>query len=566
MSKKTDAQALSPQTPDAIYTPLQRQFREARRVGTPLIAVTTPDPAQAAKAIIAATLTKPKPKADGAEDEKPTAAPAILWDSVKGMTPLNAAGRTAMAQLLLSDADRANLRNATEEDAAEFIEQTGSMETNPIQALSKARNAPPETMIFVSNAQRIIQDFTVAQAVWNLRDDYKASRRTLILFAPVFTAPAELQHDIVTLDDPLPDAKTLALIAEGIAKAVKVKPEDFDAANAVSATIGLSAFAAEQALSMATRRGEDGKIFIDLANVYDAKVKIIEQTRGLRVFRGDAKMSDVGGSANIKNFLGRYLANNSPRVILWLDEIEKMFAGSGTDTSGTSTEILGKVLSWMEDQRVTGVIHIGPPGSGKSQMAKVAGSLAGIPTINCNVGDMKGALVGQSNENLSTALRVIDAVSGEPGKVFAIATCNNIQGLPAEFLARFRLGTFFFDLPDTEERKDVWRICMKRHNVPEQEIPESEGWAGRDIDKCCENCMALDCSLIEAAGYVVSISQSSGGKIEELRQMAHGRFISASTPGPYVYRRMSKAASTISFDEKARQIDIQQDTIGEVEL
>jgi ATPases of the AAA+ class len=60
-------------------------------------------------------------------------------------------------------------------------------------------------------------------------------------------------------------------------------------------------------------------------------------------------------------------------VIVFLDEIEKAFAGTGTDLSGVKTEMTGTMLTWMQDNEADGLIFIGPPGAAKRAVAKATG-------------------------------------------------------------------------------------------------------------------------------------------------------------------------------------------------
>ena len=48
-------------------------------------------------------------------------------------------------------------------------------------------------------------------------------------------------------------------------------------------------------------------------------------------------------------------------MIVFVDEIEKAFAGTGTDLSGVKTEMTGTMLSWMQDSNADGIVLIGPP-------------------------------------------------------------------------------------------------------------------------------------------------------------------------------------------------------------
>ena len=50
-------------------------------------------------------------------------------------------------------------------------------------------------------------------------------------------------------------------------------------------------------------------------------------------------------------------------------------------------------------------------------------------------------------------------------------------------------------------------------------------------------------SLVEASQYIVPVSRSAAEQIKALRQMASGKFISASKPGIYHYEEETPAPS-----------------------
>jgi hypothetical protein len=47
------------------------------------------------------------------------------------------------------------------------------------------------------------------------------------------------------------------------------------------------------------------------------------------------------------------------------------------------------------------------------------------------------------------------------GRSLWIATCNSIASLPPELRRRLALGTFFFDLPASDERQHIWNIYRR---------------------------------------------------------------------------------------------------------
>ncbi|HOY66412.1 MAG TPA: AAA family ATPase [Candidatus Ozemobacteraceae bacterium] len=122
-------------------------------------------------------------------------------------------------------------------------------------------------------------------------------------------------------------------------------------------------------------------------------------------------------------------------TILWLDEIEKAFAGvsGGSGDGGVSSRIFGSFITWLQEKTVP---------------------------------------------------------------VFVIATSNNIRDLPAELLRKGRFDEIFFvDLPTDEERRAIFTIHLaKRRRDPAKfDLAElsavSEGFSGAEIEQAVISAM-----------------------------------------------------------------------------
>lgn len=479
-------------------------FHAARKVSTPLVAVRTADPASTVRFATEAVKAARRQPA------------AVAWDVMRGLYALG---------------------NESAEELAQVLGDREPSTVGPADALLLARALGEDAIVFYANAHRFWNEASVMQGIWNLRDAFKANGRMLVLLAsPGATLPAELAQDVYLLDEPLPSPEDLARITNETFKDAGLdEPEVNVLRRAVDALIGLAAFPAEQALAMSLVNGK-----LDTEDLWERKRQIIEQTPGLSVWRGGETFDDLGGLDNVKRFLCAVLAGiDPPRIIVFIDEIEKAIAGTGTDLSGVKSEMTGTMLTWMQDHEADGALFIGPPGVCKSAAARAAGNSAGIPTIAFDLTAMESSLVGASGERLRSALNVVEAVSR--GRALFIATCNSIASLPTELRRRFTLGTFFFDLPTAEERDAIWQIYLKKYGIS-GEVLNDPGWTGAEIKECCRKAHRLKMSLKEASEYIIPVSRSAAEQIKALRQTASGKFLSASKPG--VYRYDEEAATT----------------------
>ena len=479
-------------------------LRAARRAATPLIAVRTADPASTI-ALVTRSLN----------GEAETTA-LVSWDIMSGLTALNPTGKTMLDKI------------------------TGDkglgIAFGPANVLELASRLPDDAILFYANPQRVWHEAAVIQGIWNLRDVLKGVGAALVMITPPgVVLPPELVQDVLVLDEPLPSPEVLCeIVCNTFRQANLALPGEEDQRRAVDALLGLAAFPAEQVIAMSmSRRG------VDHDQLWERKRQVIEQAPGLTVWRGGETFAYIGGCESIKRFLTAVLNGvDAPRVIVFCDEIEKAFAGTGTDLSGVTTEMTGTILSWMQNRDADGAVLIGPPGTAKSMVAKAAGNTGGIPTIAFDLGAMKSGVVGSSGERLRAALSIIDAVSG--GRSLWLATCNSIGALPPELRRRFTLGTFFFDLPSAEERDAIWRIYAGKYNL-DGSRPQDENWTGAEIRECCRKAYRLRLSLQESAGYVVPVARSASEQIENLRQQSSGKYLSASHPGVYEYNKVVPA-------------------------
>lgn len=493
------------------------QYKAARRVSTPLVAIRTFDAKSTIDQLRNALGDKLKDNA------------FILWDILHGMRAMTELGATELGTIL----------NGTEPESTVDLPTT----------LKLLERATGKVTIFISNAHLYWpNEAPVIQGIWNLRDGFKANGNMLVLLCnPGSMLPVELANDVLVMDEPLPTVAAIQSSVKDTFKFAKIQaPTDEILQKATDALIGVPAFAAEQSTAMCltiTKDGDKKTGVLNIEELWEHKRQVIGQTPGLSVWKGDESLEDIGGLEQIKQFLNQLMAGNEPpKVIIFIDEIEKAMSGIGTDMSGVKTEMAGSMLSWMQDKGVDGTIFIGLPGVSKSQLAKASGGTFGVPVINFDIAGMQSGIIGSSGTNLRTAQKTVDAISD--GRVLAIATCNSITALPPELRRRFNLGTFFFDAPTTEERPAIWAIHRAKFKIPsEQPNPADEGWTGAEIRECCQKAYRLKITLAQASTYIVPVTRSSAELVHNLRASCSGKYLSASKPGVYIYH--GETASTM---------------------
>ena len=503
------------------------RFKGYVRTATPLVLVHTFD-ARATIRNIIETLEAAK---DGAGKTLLSQTGLSQWDCCRGLRGVNDLGIQQIKDFKAK---------------AEVPEDALYMAENLYKILAAAApNVLRDHFTFVLNAHKYWGANVEVQGLWNLRDVLKEKGSMVILLAsPGATLPEEIAQDVMYLDEPLPNEKQVeAIITSAYESAKKVAdandkkiPKTLAPAvmkQAVAAVNGLPMFPIEQSSSLCID-SQTGNV--DVEEMWGQKRQTISQRPGLSMYEGTASLDNLDDLDNVTDFLKRYDAGpESPNVILRFDEMEKAFAGSGTDLSGDATKLTGSILSWFQDKRINGIIFLGVPGCGKSELLYAWAKDAKKPVINVDLPGMQGSLLGQSMANLQAAEKTIDAMGG--GRVLAIATVNDVSTLPAPLLRRFNLGIFFFDIPRTPEaRLKILNIHRKKYHInPKDTVPDMHLWTGSDIENACKRAYMLNESLTDSAKNVVQVMRARRAEMEALRRGADSKYISASTPGIYQY-------------------------------
>lgn len=492
---------------------LIEQFRAGRRVNTPIFAISTADQ-PAIQARIAAIYDEP------GQDGKST--PRFRWDAIRGLRAI--------------DKDAADW--IVRESGAKSPEQLAANTGNVNACLDFIQSLPARSIIFMTNANLFWKDPVSATGVLNVRDTFKANKRTLVGTGAGFDLAASLTDSVVFAEEKLPTDAQIGTILDKIhEKASDVKKPKAEQRDAlVTAARGLSAFMTEQTFAESLRKGEG----LDLGYCWDRKRATFNQIPGLTLESEGPTFDDIRGLDRIRQRMEAHFRGKNPSaVIVRIDEIEKQLAGAtGGDLSGTSQAALGYLLQWMEDRGATGFVALGPGGAGKSLVSKAIGRQFNRPVISFDTEATKGSLVGESGQKIRAALRGINGIAGDK-PVLVVATCNKIAALPPELRRRFKMGIWFFDLPTEMERRAIWNLYLKKHGMDTDAKMVAKyartysNYTGAEIRNAVEMAAFESITIEEATSYVVPVAEADPDALKALRSMAHERFLNASAPGKY---------------------------------
>lgn len=225
-----------------------------------------------------------------------------------------------------------------------------------------------------------------------------------------------------------------------------------------------------------------------------------------------SRLLESGQGASERNLRAvLHLLESIAPVVLWLDELEKGFAGVDGDkfSDATMARILAMFLMWMQEQT-----H----------------------------------------------------------QVFVIATANSIQNLPPELLRRGRFDELFFiDLPNYQERLQILNIHLSRRGWKPERLnvshlaQKTEGFSGAELEQL------IATAIIDAFGHgqmlsdeildrtrrsLVPLSKTMEEKIFELRQWAQDRCRRATSDNRAVQMLDEESRSAPLDDEPAATTDL----------
>lgn len=332
-------------------------------------------------------------------------------------------------------------------------------------------------------------------------------RRILIAVPVSYTFPPELRELVPVIDHPAPGTEELSESIENVVAdmqevAGRFLPEltTADKRRIAQAGAGMIVPEMENALSRvifdATKHRKALTSEDIRSELLAEKAGMVRRSRALEVMEA-VQLDQVGGLGPLKAWLQTRVRAMDPAA--WEAGVDKP----------------------------KGVALVGPPGTGKSLVGKVIGSVLGVATIRFNIAAVFEGLVGSSETNMREALFMLRSLapcvvlldevdkvlstgpSGDSGTsqkvmgelltfmqeskeaIFWVPTLNRTQNVPAEFLRAGRLDEVFgVSKPNARERLEILTIHLRKRKVDvdalgslESAVKAMEGFVGAEIEQ-----------------------------------------------------------------------------------
>ena len=402
----------------------------------------------------------------------------------------------------------------------------------------------------------ILKDFATSsegrpEIVRRLRDLYRALKdrgRHVMIVSPRLTIPEDLKKEIYVVEYELPDDNEISKILDGLLRRrLGVAVEEGAMRRLSLAMRGLTADEIGHLVSkvFASRRTFDDAAFLE---VLAEKEQMSRKEGVLEFVPPRFSLEDVGGYSVLKD---------------WLSKRQALFSKDALDAGIPIPK---------------GILLMGISGCGKSLCVKTISTLWNLPLFRLDM----NAVFGTDNAEMTflRALRAVEAVSPavlwideiemgvggyregqdasmsrifsgfltwmqeKAAMVFVAATANRIHLLPAEIIRKGRFDqVFFVDLPNEEERKQIFAIHMKRNKCDVDKFDlvflakATNGWNGAEIEQAvvsavvdayAESRQLTEDDLYRMISATVPLSVTMEEQIKQIRSWAHERALNAS--------------------------------------
>jgi SpoVK/Ycf46/Vps4 family AAA+-type ATPase len=402
----------------------------------------------------------------------------------------------------------------------------------------------------------VMKDFLSAsdgrpEIVRRLRDLYRALKdrgRHVFLVSPRLQIPEEAKKEIYVVEYELPDDSEIVRLID--ANARKRHGAEIDEPSVKRLALALRGLTADEISHVLSKVFVQRKSFNEEAfsEILGEKEQMSKKEGVLEFVPPRFSLEDIGGYETLKE---------------WLKKRRALFSRDALDAGIPIPK---------------GLLLMGISGCGKSLCVKTISTLWNLPLFRLDMNAIFGTDNAESTflralrsvEAMSPAVLWIDEIEMGVGGyregqdpsmsrifsgfltwmqeknalVFVAATANRIHLLPAEILRKGRFDqVFFVDLPNEEERKQIFAIHLKRNRCDVAKFDlvflakATKGWNGAEIeqavvsavvDSYAEGRSLTEEDLHRMISSNVPLSVTMDEQIKAIRSWAHDRALNAS--------------------------------------
>lgn len=412
---------------------------------------------------------------------------------------------------------------------------------NPDEVLELLTQSDPYTVVIAKNFNWFIEfndaaekNYNAIQFIQNRFEEFSAreTRKALIVISDVdfnTAIPTPLKKEFISIDFPLPDRNEIKCILQDIIEAASIsdkfkKPTKKCTEELIEAALGLTKRGCQNAFAYSII-ASDG--VLDPIVVATVRSSEINETAGLTV--GNYDIGELLGYDVAKEFIKKAINNPDSRGVLLLGP-----PGVGkTHLAKWASTISSKIMIEFELANVQGQ---GLYGQAEAEMRNAIAVIKSISNCVLFIDEIEKAIPGKAASNDTTGTRSFSQLlkflsDSRPQGCFVIATCNDISKLPPEWVRSERFDVIFFaDLPSEEEKNAIYTHYLNQYRVSAGgfEVNSMNDWTGAEIKTACRLAKVMGVEVKEAADFVVPIARTMKDDIEFLRKWSKGRSIPAS--------------------------------------
>jgi len=426
---------------------------------------------------------------------------------------------------------------------------------DPAQALAHMSATPVAGIYFMQGFGSFLADEGHQERIKDVVHQFNVRDAVLILTGDSLVLPESVGRLASVVELPRPDLAEYETLVGQIMRdlatrmPVKLQMSQEDHARLLNHLKGLTLLEAEKVLTKAIV--EDGKLSPeDIQFVVAAKKEIVERDGVLEYYPVEDDMSQVADLAGLKEWLAK-------RKNIITDPLRAQQFG----------------LTFPK-----GVLLLGVPGCGKSLCAKAVAMEWGLPLLKLDPAALYNKYIGETEKNFKRAMTTAEKIApvvlwidelekafaqgsedggvsqrvlgtflswmqDRTGDVFVVATANDVNKLPAEFLRKGRFDEIFFvDLPNAEARSAILRIHLKkRGRHPDQYdinmlVEATEQFSGAELEQvivaalytafAAKKELTTEGLLAEVAA-TRPLAQTMAERVDYIRDWARERTVSA---------------------------------------